>query len=177
MSSETAGAYDAQADAKVLAAPLKKWAWVGFLRGFSGFRKSMLPVGRFILPSTAFSEVAYASIDRERDGEEEYERRLAYIMAVEEILAGKQSEFVLNHYKNTIRGHVADFLLALLFVVLGGLLIYRVGPFSPLTWTMLSLIGIKIIFLQVSVRRAIGIAQDAFQAKKEDIVLPWTKST
>ncbi|MBY3432834.1 hypothetical protein HFN89_01420 [Rhizobium laguerreae] len=165
--------YDAQGDATALAAPLLKWARIGFLRGFSGVRKEILPVGAMVLPSKAFGDVAWESLGSLPHEGEEYEERHRYILEVEEILRQRQSQFVEDHYRNSVWGHVCDFLMALVFVGLMIGLLRTVGPYSPLTIGLLSLIGIKILFLHVSVRRAIRIAQSAFQFSRDDIKLPW----
>ncbi|MDW9481771.1 hypothetical protein GOB57_24285 [Sinorhizobium meliloti] len=168
--------YDAMGDANALAAPLSKWARIGFLRGFSGIRKEILPMGEMVLPSKAFSGVAWESLESIPHGGAEYEARHRYILEVEEILLQKQTQFVEDHYRNSMWGHVCDFVLALVFVVLMVALLMTVGPFSSLTLVLLALIGIKILFLQISVRRAIGIAQAAFQFSRDDVVLPWGQS-
>ncbi|MCS4088416.1 hypothetical protein [Rhizobium sp. BK176] len=165
--------YDAMGDATTLAAPLRKWARIGFLRGFSGVRKEILPMGAMILPSKAFGDVAWESLNSISHEGEEYEARHRYVLEVEEILRQRQSQFVEDHYRNSVWGHICDFLLALVFVGLMIGLLTSVGPLSPLTIGLLSLIGIKIIFLHVSVRRAIRIAQSAFQFSRDDIKLPW----
>lgn len=165
--------YDAMADANALAAPLRKWARIGFLRGFSGVRKEILPMGQMVLPSKAFSVVAWESLDATPRDTPEYDERHRYILELEEILRQKQTQFVEDHYRNSVWGHICDFLLALVFVVLMIALMVKVGPFSSLTLALLALIGIKILFLQVSVRRAIRIAQDAFQFSLENVKLPW----
>lgn len=167
--------YDAMGDATALAAPLRKWARIGFLRGFSGIRKEILPMGEMVLPSKAFSEVAWESLATIPHEGPEYEARHGYIIAVEEILRQRQTQFVEDHYRNSVWGHVCDFLLALVFIGLMVALLMTVGPFSSLTLILLSLIGVKIFFLQISVRRAIGIAQSAFKFSKEDIKLPWNR--
>lgn len=169
--------YDAMEDATALAAPLRKWARIGFLRGFSGIRKEILPMGEMVLPSKAFAEVAWESLDSIPHESAEYEKRHRYVLEVEEILRQRQTQFVEDHYRNSVLGHVCDFLLALVFMALMAALIMTVGPFSSLTLSLLSLIGIKILFLQISVRRAIGIAQAAFKVSRDDIRLPWDKAT
>jgi hypothetical protein len=171
------GHYDALGDATALAAPLRKWARIGFLRGFSGIRKEIVPIGEMTLPSKAFSEVAWESLASIPHEDPEYEARHQYIMAVEEILRQRQTQFVEDHYRNSVWGHVCDFILAFVFVGLMVGLLMTVGPFSSLTLVLLMLIGIKIVFLQISVRRAIGIAQSAFKFSKDDIVLPWNKES
>lgn len=177
MEADVTSRYDSRRDAALLAAPLGKWARIGFLRGFAGIRKEILPVGAMALPSKVFAEVAYESLETVPRESEEYAARLAYINEVEEILRGKQNEFVENHYVNSIWGHVGDFVTAVMFVALGWALIATVGPFDHLTLFLLALMGIKIMFLQVSVHRAIGIAQQAFQTRREQIVLPWDRGT
>jgi hypothetical protein len=165
--------YDAKGDANALAAPLRKWARIGFLRGFSGVRREILPMGAMVLPSKAFSEVAWESLEQTPSDTPEYEERHRYILDVEEILRQRQTQFVEDHYRNSVWGHVCDFLLAMLFAVLMVELLLTVGPLSVLTLVLLALIGVKIVFLHVSVRRAIRIAQSAFQVSHEDIKLPW----
>ena len=168
-----ASRYDAQGDAVALSAPLRKWARIGFLRGFSGVRKEILPVGEMVLPSKAFSEVAWENLASIPHETPEYAERHRYVMEVEEILRQRQTQFVEDHLRSSMWGHVCDFLLALLFLGLMAGLMFTVGPYSHLTLSLLGLIAMKILFLQISVRRAIGIAQSAFQFSREDVKLPW----
>lgn len=169
--------YDAQRDAAILVAPMRRWARIGFLRGFSGIRKEILPEGEMVLPSKAFSDVAWESLAEVSETSPEYAERHRYIMEVEEILRQRQTQFVENHLRNSMLGHVCDFLLALLLLGLMIALMVAVGPFSALTLSLFGLIGIKILFLQVSVRRAIDIAQAAFKFSREDVKLPWVDGT
>lgn len=163
--------WDAAAAAEALAAPLRAWAWTGFLRGFSGTRKEVLPLGSMRLPSKAFTEVAMAEI--EGASGEEYEARHRYILEVEEALRRKQNEFIRLHYRNTVWGHAADFALGLTMAGLMIGLICRVGPYSPVTPILMGLIALKGAFLHCSVKRAIRIADRAFDVRNEDVLLPW----
>nr|WP_250808363.1 hypothetical protein [Neorhizobium tomejilense] len=167
------GRYDAQKDAAALAAPLKKWARLGFLRGFSGIRKEMLPLGQMSLPSKAFSEVAWESLSATPADTPEYKERHRYVMEVEEILAQRQTRFVEDHIRNFFLGKLCDIFMALVFAALMIGLVLQVGAFSGLTLCLFALIFVKIFYLHVSVRRALGIAQAAFQCSRDDVRLPW----
>jgi hypothetical protein len=167
------GRYDARKDATALAQPLRKWARIGFLRGFAGISKEILPLGEMVLPSRAFSEVAWESLHATPAGTPEYEARQRYVMEVEEILVDYQTTCVESHIRNFFYGKLCDFLMAVLFASLMIGLVLEVGAFSGLTLCLFALIFVKIFFLQVSVRRAIGIAQSAFRFSRDDIRLPW----
>lgn len=164
---------DARRDAEALASPLASWARFGFLRGFSGMRKEILPDGAVVLPSKAFSVAAARSLSAMPADDPRLDARKLYVSEVEETLRGLQTEAVEAHYRNTIWGHVCDLAMALVFVALMAALIVEVGPYSKLTIGLLALIAAKIIFLQYSVRRAVRIAERAFMVSDRDIGLPW----
>lgn len=172
MTTKTDG-YDPSEKAEDLIAPLRRWAKFGFLRGFAGIRKEIVPEGEMVLPSKAFMEAARENLKDLDDKSQEFRERMRYVTEVEAILRRQQRELIDAHWRNSLLGHVGDLLLALVFVALMVALVVKVGPFSWLTIGLIGLIGIKILFLQVSVNKALRIAQKAFMFEKSNIAFPW----
>lgn len=169
--------YDAERDAARFATPLRNWARVGFLRGFSGMRNAIIPQGEVSLPSAVFNEIAHQHL---RDGEasdDEVAKRSRYIDEVTNILTEMQGHYIELHYRRSIQGHLVDFVSALLFVGLMGGLIYQYGPYHPIPLTLIGLLASKMIFLWISVRRMVGIAQKTFNRDTHSIKLPWLATT
>jgi hypothetical protein len=166
-------AYDAVGDAARFAAPLKAWANIGFLRGFSGMRGAMIPEGQVSLPSAVFSEIAHSHLDDDGAAPDEIERRKTYIQSVTSILTSKQSLYIDEHYRRTIQGHAVDFASAAIFVTVIIGLILEYGPYHPLALVLIGMIGVKMIFLSFSVRRMVKIAQSTFKRETHAIRLPW----
>lgn len=173
MSTPTVLEFDAEKDADALGAPLAKWARLGFMRGFSGIRKEVLPEGAMTLPSKAFGEAAASSMSVIGLPEGERTRREAYVEDVQERLRVLQNGYIQAHYRNSLWGHVADFVMALLIVALTVTLLWEFGVFSHYALFLVFLLAAKTIFLRVSVIRAFKIAQTAFKTNPASIVLPW----
>lgn len=165
--------YDAETDAVRFAAPLKTWANIGFLRGFSGMRTAIIPEGEVSLPSAVFNEIALSHLHDGHVSEDEIAVRKKYIDQVTELLATKQAEYIDEHYRRFIQGHAVDFVSAAVFVALMFGLIYQYGPYHPIPLTLIGLLGIKMLFLFFSVRRMAGIAQQTFTREAHSIRLPW----
>jgi hypothetical protein len=56
-SSEIKRNYDSDIIVEQLSAPMKKWAKMGFMRGFVGLRTEALPKGKMVLPSAALMKL------------------------------------------------------------------------------------------------------------------------
>lgn len=168
-----AGGYDAAGDAERLAAPMRKWARIGFMRGFSGIRGEVLPKGKMKLPSAAFHEAASKDIP-EGATDDENLARIAYVEAVEARLREVQAKAINDHFRKAALGQAADVAVGLLFLGLGIGLIVRVGPYHPVTLVLIGLFAVKLLFMHLSVRRLLRIAQAAFKTQADDIVMPWS---
>lgn len=166
-------AYDAQADAARFAEPLKAWANIGFLRGFSGMRGPMIPEGKVLLPTAVFAEIAHQHLSDGDATPDEIERRNIYIQNVTDLLASKQAHYIDEHNRRTIQGHAVDFASAAAFAATIIGLISQYGPYHPLALVLIGLIGIKMIFLSFSVRKMVKIAQSTFRRETHTIRLPW----
>jgi hypothetical protein len=165
--------YDAKADADLLAQPLKKWANIGFLRGFAGVRNEIIPGGEVTLPSSVFHRVAIDQIGYGNPSKEEMAKRLKYVEDVVAMLSQSQAHYVEEHYKRSIYGHIADFITALIMTGLIIGLFQTYGYFHPLALSLVGLLGAKLLFLFVSVRRMIKIARNTFAKQTMNISLPW----
>lgn len=163
--------YDAVKDAEELAEPMRRWARIGFMKGFAGVRTEVLPKGRVSLPSAAFHDAATKGLDEVE--EEEAARRRAYIAAVEARLREVQAQSIQQHYARSVMGRIADFALGLMVVALAVGLIFRFGAFHPVTLAFLVLFAAKLAFMQVSVRRFLKVADEAFNQQADRIRLPW----
>lgn len=167
--------YDAERDAEELASPMRRWARIGFMRGFAGIRAEVLPKGKVSLPSAAFHAAATKGI--EEVGEEEAARRHAYISAVESKLRKVQATSIQDHFVKATLGQVADIAIGILVLSLTIGLIARFGPFHPVTFVFLVLFAMKLGFMQLSARRFLKAADEAFNQQAEDIRLPWSDET
>ena len=169
--------YDASGDAERLATPLRQWAKLGFIRGLVGLRSDIGPDGRMTLPSAAFHEAAASSIgDPEQIGREEYEARRAYADAVEARLRDIQSDVIATHYRNVACGWVVDLVLGILYVLCAYLIGREFGALHVVTLAFISLIAIKTVLLQMTVRRLIKYSLATFQAESSTIRMPWQRS-
>jgi len=166
--------YDAENDAEKLSEPMRKWAQVGFMKGFAGVRGEVLPKGRVSLPSAAFHDAATEGLDQVSP--EEAERRKAYIAAVEARLREVQAKSIQDHFMRAAWGRVADLAVGVLVVVLTIGLIVRVGAFHPVTFVFLVLFAAKLAFMQLSVRRFLKVADEAFNQQADRIRLPWKEA-
>lgn len=174
-SEENKNKYNSDVLVSQLSAPMKKWAEMGFMRGFAGVRTEVLPKGKMVLPSAAFNELAKRSLREGEPNPEEFEIRTAYVAEVDQKLREMQGEAINRHFKFAAIGQMVDIGMALgILALIAGLLI-RVGPFHPLTMALIFLLAIKLLFVRHSARRLLNIAQDAFKAKADKIRLPWTK--
>ena len=52
-------------------------------------------------------------------------------------------------------------------------LLVRVGPFHPVTFAFLVLFAAKLAFMQLSVRRFLRVADEAFNQQADKVRLPW----
>lgn len=163
--------YNAEKDAEKLSEPMRRWARIGFMRGFAGIRGEMLPRGKVSLPSAAFHAAATQGIDEV--GEEEAARRRIYIAVVEARLREVQAESIHDHFMKAAWGQIADFGVGVLVVVLTVGLLVRVGPFEPITFAFLLLFALKLGFMQLSVRRFVKVAEEAFNHQADRVRLPW----
>lgn len=175
MNAEPTAKYDAGADAERLLVTIRKWAGMGFLRGFAGIRQEILPKGKMSLPSAAFHEAAVAGLDELTD-EAEVARRRAYIDEVESKLRETQASAINEHFRKAALGQVADAALGFFVIALTIGLLWRVGPFNPLTFVFLILFAAKLAFMHFTVRKMLNAATKAFKSHPDDIVLPWKNS-
>ena len=167
--------YDAHKDADDLLKPLKKWASIGFLRGFSFTRREVVPEGFMALPSTVFLKVATESLKESQVDKDERASREKYVQEVEEILRERQNKLVDAHFKSSVIGRVLDILLGLAFVLLMVTLFLSVGPFSKFTISFMVGMSLILMLLQLSVGRFIKVAEAAFFMEKTSVKLPWSK--
>jgi hypothetical protein len=169
--------YDAKVDAALFAESLRSWAKLGFWRGFAGVRSEIIPGGKMTLPSTAFHRKAMEILETGSPTDLELERRRQYVSEVSTILLEQQSFYIDQHYKRFILGHVVDVIVGLAVVALMAGLFYTYGPFHPVPLSLVGLMGVKLIFLFLSVRRMIKIAQNTFTSKAAMIRIPWDKES
>jgi len=174
MGATEAAAYDAEGDALRISAPIRKWKGMGFLRGFAGIGKEVLPKGRMSLPSAAFHEAASEGLEEVED-EAERKRRAAYIAAVEGKLREVQAEAIAGHFQMAALGRLADAALGLFVIALTVGLLVRMGPFHPITFAFLTLFAVKLVFMHFSVTKMLGEANVAFLAEPSQIDLPWDR--
>lgn len=167
-------AYDAKADAATFSNSLRSWANIGFLRGLSGTRQEMIPGGEMKLPSAVFHSKAMASIDLDNPDSKEKENRERYINEVMAILTERQAHYIEQHYQRSILGHIVDFGAGLVVIALIAGLFWTYGAFHPISLSIVGLLGLKLIFLFISVRRMIRIAQSTFTTRAAAIRIPWT---
>lgn len=165
--------YDAKTDAALFAESLRAWAKLGFWRGFAGIRSEIIPGGQMTLPSAAFYKKATEILGENDPDETELEIRKIYIENVLSRLSEHQSSYIDQHYKGFIIGHIVDIAVGLTVIALMTGLFYTYGPFHPVPLSLVGLLGIKLIFLFVSVRRMIKIAQNTFTSKAAMIRIPW----
>lgn len=165
--------YDAKKDIGILSENMRKWASLGFMRGFAGLRSELFPIGQTTLASAAFLEVAQHQMTAGSPDVDEQARRKAYIEAVEGGLRECQVDSVHRHHLHAILGQIADLLMAmaLLAIIFG--LIYVKGAFHPLTLTFISLLAVKILFMHWTIRKIVNVAKAAFMTNSDDIKLPW----
>ncbi|TLX16637.1 hypothetical protein [Rhizobium sp. MHM7A] len=169
--------YDSKADAALFAESLRSWAKLGFWRGFAGVRSEIIPGGKITLPSVAFHKKATEILELNSPDAEELKRREYYIDEVMAMLSLHQQHYIDQHYKRSILGHIVDVIVGLVMVALMGGLFYTYGPFHPVPLSLVGLMGVKLIFLFVSVRRMIKIAQNTFTSKAAMIRIPWDAET
>jgi hypothetical protein len=165
--------YDAKTDAALFAESLRAWAKLGFLRGFAGVRSEIIPGGKMTLPTAAFHRIATESLEEGAPDKVEIERRRLYISDVSTMLSEHQSFYIDQHYKGFILGHVVDIVVGLAVIAIMAGLFYTYGPFHPIPLALVGLLGVKLIFLFLSVRRMIKIAQNTFTSKAAMIRIPW----
>lgn len=175
MGAEPKATYNAKSDAEKLSASMKKWASIGFLRGFSGIREEVLPKGKMNLPSAAFHEAATRDIETVTD-EMERMRRLSYIAAVEAKLREAQAEYINAHFTKAAFGQAVDMALGLAVIAMTVGLIVRVGAFHPLTFAFLVLFALKLVFMHFTVRHMLKAASKGFRSEASEISLPWDTS-
>lgn len=166
--------YDPISDAERLAAPLQEWTRLGFLRGFAGMRSDLGPKGKMCLPSAAFHQAAFASLNSPVGDADEKAARLAYIKTVESSLTRIQTQAIDEHYAKATKGWITDLAVGLITLVICALAWWHLGLQHPLTISLVALISMKTIIIQLVVRRIIGDAMKAFAATTTDIRLPWT---
>lgn len=176
MGERTSVAYDAEMDAEKLSVPMKKWARMGFLRGFAGVRGEVLPKGKMSLPSAAFHEAATRGL-QDIGNPDEFERRHVYISAVESKLREVQAEAISDHFRKAALGRAADFALGFMVIALTAGLIVRLGAFHPLTFVFLILFAAKLLFMHLSVRGMLNAANAAFKTQASEVRLPWAGFT
>lgn len=169
--------YDAKTDAASFVGSLRSWAKLGFLRGFAGVRGEIIPGGKMTLPSSAFHRKATESLEVGSPDADELQRRKQYMVEVSALLSEHQSFYIDQHYKRFILGHVVDIAVGLVVVGLMAGLFYTFGPFHPVPLSLAALLGVKLIFLFLSVRRMIKIAQHTFTSKAAMIRIPWEAET
>ena len=156
-----------------LSVPMQKWAAMGFMRGFAGIRSEVLPKGKMILPSAAFTEIAKNAVSDGNPSEEELEIRKAYVADVDLKLRQMQGDAINKHFKFAAIGQLFDIGMAVgILALIAGLLI-RVGPMHPLTMSLIFLLAVKLLFVRHSAKRVLNIAQVAFKSKADKIRLPW----
>jgi hypothetical protein len=173
-SSEIKRNYDSDIIVEQLSAPMKKWAKMGFMRGFVGLRTEALPKGKMVLPSAAFNEVALKAIDEGKPTYEEMTLRTRFVAEVDQKLREMQGEAINRHFKFATIGQFVDIVMAIgITILIVGLLI-RVGPYHPITMALVPLFGVKLLFVRHSAKRVLNIAQQAFKSKADQIGLPWS---
>lgn len=169
--------YDSHADAALFAESLRSWAKLGFWRGFAGVRSEIIPGGQLTLPSVAFDKKAREILETGSPDADERKRREDYIDEVIAMLSLHQQHYIDQHYKRFILGHIVDVIVGLVVIALMSGLFYTYGPFHPVPLSLVGLLGLKLIFLFVSVRRMIKIAQNTFTSKAAMIRIPWAADT
>ena len=169
--------YDSQADAALFAESLRSWAKLGFWRGFAGVRSEIIPGGQLTLPSVAFDKKAREILEIGSPDGVELKKRENYIDEVIATLSLHQQQYIDQHYKRFIMGHIVDVVVGLVMIALMAGLFYTYGPFHPIPLSLVGLLGLKLIFLFVSVRRMIKIAQNTFTSKAAMIRIPWAADT
>jgi hypothetical protein len=165
--------YDAKGDAALFAESLRSWAKLGFWRGFAGVRSEIIPGGKMTLPSQAFHKKANEFLELGSPDAEELKRREYYMDEVIAMLTSHQQHYIDQHYKRFILGHIVDVIVGLVVIALMAGLFYTYGPFHPVPLSLVGLLGVKLIFLFLSVRRMIKIAQNTFTSKAAMIRIPW----
>jgi hypothetical protein len=165
--------YDSQADAALFAESLRSWARLGFWRGFAGVRGEIIPGGQLTLPSVAFDKKAREIIEFNSPDAVERKKREDYIDEVIAMLSLHQQHYIDQHYTRFILGHIMDVIVGLVMIALMSGLFYTYGPFHPVPLSLVGLMGAKLIFLFVSVRRMIKIAQNTFTSNAAMIRIPW----
>lgn len=166
--------FDSRADAERLAAPLRAWARLGFLRGFAGTRSDLGPKGRLVMPSAAFREAVQASLGGASPVDEhEAQARRRYVEDVETYLHDFQSNVVVDHYRKAFLGWCVDLAMGWTIVAIAVAAWYFLGIHHPATMTLLVLLSAKVVLIQVFVRRRISQAMVAFRSSSADVSLPW----
>lgn len=165
--------YDSDHIVSQLSAPMKKWAEMGFMRGFVGLKTEALPKGKMVLPSAAFNEVASKFIGNGMPTNEELALRKKFIAEVDQKLREMQGDAINRHFKFATIGQFVDILMALVITMLIIGLLIRVGPYHPVTMGLITLLGVKLLFVRHSAKRVLDLAQSAFKSKADQIRLPW----
>lgn len=165
--------YDSDEIVSQLSAPMKKWAAMGFMRGFAGLRTEALPKGKMVLPSAAFNEIAQQTLKEGDPTDEEIQVRKTYVAEVDQKLREMQGEAINRHFKFAAIGQSVDIMMAIAIVALVVGLLVRVGAYHPLTISLIFLLAVKLLFVRHSAKRVLNIAQAAFKSKADQIRLPW----